>query len=276
MAEADGRLSGNVVLWSPPGNDVPMDIVLFEADGEATARLLLDEAGALAKRLGATTQGHALDHPAQAPQFQHDREFRERVLGDAGFVLTRDGCRFRWVAATPVPPEDSRLTWRSLAELGEKPFVDILTDVLSDTKDSLLLKMTAEELWNDSLSYEHSPQWYEIGFDVEGNAAAISLPARSPSFPVIGFVGVASAHRGHGYANAVVARGTQILVAAGATEIRGECSAANYEDNPKSFKQRSKPSTSTRQGDLNSLALIRNRCSCRSCPETTARSIPSS
>jgi len=40
-------------------------------------------------------------------------------------------------------------------------------------------------------------------------------------------VGVATGHRGKGYATAVVARGTQILVAGGATEIRGDCDAAN-------------------------------------------------
>jgi RimJ/RimL family protein N-acetyltransferase len=82
-------------------------------------------------------------------------------------------------------------------------------------------------MWNESAEFEHQPEWYEIGYDQAGNAVAVSLPATSPAFPIIGFVGVASAYRGHGYATAVVARGTQILAANGATEIRGDCDASN-------------------------------------------------
>ncbi|MEF2528543.1 MULTISPECIES: GNAT family N-acetyltransferase [Streptomyces] len=55
----------------------------------------------------------------------------------------------------------------------------------------------------------------------------ISLPAQNPLVAVIGFVGVAPAHRGKGYAAAAVVRGTRILAAHGATEIRGDCDAAN-------------------------------------------------
>ncbi len=57
--------------------------------------------------------------------------------------------------------------------------------------------------------------------------AVVSLPARSPAFPVIGFVGVSPAHRGKGYSSSVVAHGTSILADNGATEIRGDCDAQN-------------------------------------------------
>ncbi|MFE5615968.1 GNAT family N-acetyltransferase [Streptomyces sp. NPDC056524] len=71
------------------------------------------------------------------------------------------------------------------------------------------------------------PEWWELGYDADGTVAVISLPAENPGFPVIGFVGVAPAHRGKGYATSVVIRGTRVLVAAGAREIRGDCDAAN-------------------------------------------------
>ncbi|MGY0231757.1 mycothiol acetyltransferase [Longispora urticae] len=233
VAEDDGALVGNIVLWSPPGRAVPVDFVLFEPGTAGPA--LLDAAATLARGLGATGQGHVLDSPAQAPQFQRDPELREALLADAGLHLERDGRRFQWRAETGLPALDPRLTWRSLAELGETPFVDLFEAVLSDTKDAIFLADIAEhglrgaaELnFRDMLDMEHQPDWYEIGYDADGLPAALSLPARNPSFAVIGLVGVAPTHRGRGYSTDVVVRGLHVLAATGETEVRGDCDAAN-------------------------------------------------
>ena len=231
---------GNIVMWSMPGADVPSDFVLFEApwdDPEHTvARDLLDHAFEFAKSLGATGISHMLDLPAQAPQFQTHAEQRQRVYAEAGMSLARDGHRFSWTAGeSPMPRQDERLTWRTYAELGDGPFVDLCERILSDTKDSLFqadiaklgLRGAAELLWEDSKGFEYEPEWYEIGYDDTGAAAVASLPARNAMFAVIGFVGVDPAHRGKGYAASVVARGTKLLAESGATEIRGDCDAAN-------------------------------------------------
>jgi hypothetical protein len=235
VAESDGVLFGNVVLWTMPGRDVPMDVVLLDASDDATGDALLAAAAALARGLGATEQGHVLDTPAQPPQFQRDAEFREQLLARGGFSLIRDGRRFLWRDGTPLPPPDSRLTWRSLADLGPEPFIDVLADVFTDTADSIFHDEVAERgargaaqlNFDDMREMDHQPQWYEIGYDADHRPAAVSLPARNAGSAVIGLVGVASAHRGRGYATAVVARGAHILVANGATEIRGDCDAAN-------------------------------------------------
>lgn len=235
VAERDGELVGNVVLWTMPGRAVPTDIVLLEPDDSETGSSLLEHAAELARSLGGETQGHVLDVPSQAPQFQRDPDLREQLLAANGFSVTRDGCRFLWQAGDPMPAEDHRLHWRSLADLGHEPFVDLLADAFSDTKDSVFLaeiaehglRGAAERNLADMLELDHQPDWFEIGYDQQGQPVAISLPARNPSSAVIGLVGVATAGRGHGYATAVVARGTQILVTNGATEIRGDCDANN-------------------------------------------------
>ena len=218
-----------------PGRDIPVDIVLLDAPDDATGEALLAAAAALARDLGATEQGHVLDTPGQAPQFQRNAEFREQLLARAGFSLIRDGRRFIWRAGTPLPPQDSRLTWRSLPDLGREPFIDVLADVLVDTADSILRDEVAEHgargaaalNFDDMAGMDHEPEWYEIGYDADDRPVAVSLPARNAGSAVIGLVGVASAHRGRGYATAVVARGTHILVDNGATEIRGDCDTAN-------------------------------------------------
>ncbi|SCL39762.1 hypothetical protein GA0074692_5474 [Micromonospora pallida] len=235
VAEQDGALIGNAVLWTIPGRAVPMDIVLLEPGDLDTGEALLRYAANLARSLGAETQGHVLDMPAQAPQFQRDPQLREKLLNASGFTVARDGCRFLWSAGDPIPAQDERLHWRSMADIGQEPFVELLADTFTDTKDSIFqaeiaehgLRGAAERNLADMLEMDHEPGWFEIGYDEQDQPVAISLPARTPTSAVIGLVAVASAGRGRGYATSVVARGTQLLVAAGATEIRGDCDADN-------------------------------------------------
>ncbi|MBV1850792.1 GNAT family N-acetyltransferase [Catellatospora tritici] len=236
VAEADdGRLAGSVVLWAPPGGATPVDFVLFEPGDTHVGKALLDAAGALARALGAATRGHVLDTPGQAPQFQRDPQLRQELLAAAGFGVERDGRRYLWQAGDSAPFPTPDLSWRNLAEVGEGPFVDLLEDVLEDTADALLRaevarhgqRDAAARHFKDCLQYEHQPQWYEVGYAPDGSPAALSLPARTAASAIISMVGVSKAHRGKGYAAAVVARGTQILAGAGATEIRGDCDAAN-------------------------------------------------
>ncbi|MEV8531517.1 GNAT family N-acetyltransferase [Streptomyces sp. NPDC051211] len=239
--DADGRPAGSVVLWTIPGHAVPLAVVLFEAPADApeAGTALLDAAAAKARELGATELEHVVDSPAQAPQFQRDPERRGELLRQAGFRVVRDGRRFSrripLAGLAELPADDPRLTFRSLAELGPGAFTDVLQDLLADTADARLAadvwehgaRRAAELLFEETAELRHEPDWWEIGYDADGTPAVISLPAENPSVPVIGFVGVVPAHRGKGYATSVVVRGTRVLAAHGATEVRGDCDAAN-------------------------------------------------
>ncbi|MFC9297188.1 GNAT family N-acetyltransferase [Streptomyces sp. NPDC057011] len=235
---AQGRPVGSVVLWTLPGHEVPYAVVLFEAPaGEPqVGAALLEAAAAKARELGADELEHVIDSPAQAPQFQREPERRAELLRGSGFRVVRDGRRFglRPVAGA-LPDDDPRLVFRSLAELGPGPFVDLLEELLVETSDARLAhdvrthgaRGAAERLFEETAELAHEPERWELGYDADGAPAVISLPARNPSVHVIGFVGVAPAHRGKGYAASAVLRGTRILAAAGAAEIRGDCDAAN-------------------------------------------------
>ncbi|MFW6690003.1 GNAT family N-acetyltransferase [Streptomyces sp. MAR4 CNX-425] len=232
---------GSAVLWTLPGKSVPESVVLVEApwddadDGRSVALPLLEHACAEARALGAAELLYVIDSPVQPPQYQYHPAARERVFTDAGFALVRDGRRFRWLAGQEMPPEDPRLTFRGLPELGEEPFIALLTRLLADTADTWLaadvaergLRGAAETLFADCGEMEHDPAWFEIGFTGDGDPAAVSLPAVNPTVAVLGFIGVDPAHRGQGFSAAVVARGTRILAEHGAREIRGDCDAGN-------------------------------------------------
>ncbi|MEV4949391.1 GNAT family N-acetyltransferase [Streptomyces sp. NPDC053755] len=232
-----GRLVGSVVLWTLPGQDVPYACVLFEApaDEPETGAALLEAAVAKARACGADELEHVVDSPAQAPQFQRDPERRGVLLRESGFRVVRDGRRFALRVPGTLPADDDRLTFRSLADLGPEPFVDLLAELLAETADARLgadvkrwgARQAAARLFEETAELRHEPAWWEIGYDADGSPAVISLPAENPSVAVIGFVGVAPAHRGKGYAASAVVRGTRILAANGAEEIRGDCDAAN-------------------------------------------------
>ncbi|MFD9408194.1 GNAT family N-acetyltransferase [Streptomyces sp. NPDC059989] len=234
---SDGRPSGSVVLWTIPGHEVPLAVVLFEApeDSPETGIALLDAAAAKARELGATELEHVVDSPAQAPQFQRDPQRRGELLRGARFTVVRDGLRFSHQVSGELPADDPRLDFRSLADLGRQPFIDVLQELLADTADARLaadvqrhgLRRAAELLFEETAELRHEPDWWEIGYDADGTPAVVSLPAENPSVPVIGFVGVIPAHRGKGYAVSVVRRSTRVLAANGATEVRGDCDRAN-------------------------------------------------
>lgn len=237
VSEEAGQLTRSIVLWTRPGHDTPTDFVLYEADWNDpdTARAILEHAVTTARALGADALSHVLDTPAQAPQHQTHPKAREELLRASGFDIARDGMRWQWQTGDPIPGPDERLTWRSHAELGSEPFIDLLEELIADTRDSLIqadidelgLRGAAELLWRESSEMEHEDSWFEIGYDADGSAAAISLPSRNPTVAVIGFVGVSPRHRGKGYSATVVARGTRILAGAGAEVIRGDCDRGN-------------------------------------------------
>lgn len=237
VAERDGKLVGSVALYALPGADAPASIALLEApwDELAAGPELLRLVATKAAELGATELEHSLDAPPSEPRFQYHPVEREQALLSAGFRLLRDGMRWRWTSESPIPPQDDRLTFRPLPEVGREIFVDVLGRTMEGTADTDLmdgiakygLRGAGEWIFDLMAKFDHRDEWYEIGFAPDGSPAAVSMPARNPSEAVIGHVGVVPEHRRRGYATAVVARGVAVLAGAGATSIAGDCDAAN-------------------------------------------------
>ncbi|MFC8797770.1 GNAT family N-acetyltransferase [Promicromonospora sp. NPDC057138] len=237
VAERDGAQLGRAALYALPGADVPASIALLETsweDADAGPEVLRLVA-ARARDLGAAALEYALDTPPSAPRFQFHPAEQEAALRAAGFRLLRDGMRWRWTTDAPVPPQDDRLTFRPLPEIGRETFVDVLGRTMEGTADADLadgvaahgLHGAGEWIFDLMAKFDHRDEWYEIGFAPDGSPAAVSMPARNPSEAVIGHVGVVPEHRRRGYATAVVARGVAVLAAAGATSVVGDCDAAN-------------------------------------------------
>lgn len=233
----DGTRVGSAALYGMPEAETPSSIVLIDApwsDVQQAAEVVTAVAGR-ARDLGSAELVFALDTPRSAPRFLSHPAEREAAFLAAGFRQLRDGMRWRWTSDKPVPPQDPRVTFRPLPEIGRESFVDVLGETMDGTADAELADMVAasglrgagERIFEIMMEFDHPDEWYEIGFDAAGQPVGVSMPARNPSEAVIGHVAVIPAQRRKGYATAIVARGVAILAEAGEKSIVGDCDASN-------------------------------------------------
>jgi len=226
VAEDGERPVGRVAFWTLPGMEEPFALVLLDVDWEgdyaaAGTRLLegiLDEA----RTLGAEEIEHVVDDPPIRPQFQHHAERRIEILENVGFSLRRETSRFE--RREPEPPAGGgRLTFRTLAEVGENPFVEAIATVSEGTLDReireegqrLGAQQAAREFFEDAQRVTDDTSWWRLAFAPNGELAGLVMPAEPPGFLTIFYVGVTPEMRGRGYVNELLAAGTATLLEAG-------------------------------------------------------------
>jgi ribosomal protein S18 acetylase RimI-like enzyme len=227
-------------FWTLPDGESPTDLVLIEADwddpGLAGGHALLAHMHELARALGASALRHHVDAPAGPPQYQENESARVRLLTEAGYQLDRDGLRWLVTAAVaPAPRGAPSLAFRDLTQTGEEAFVEALAATYEGTRDSILtrhieergLLEAARSDFSDYQQLDYLPEWWRLAYTDDGELAGVVMAARNPSSAVIAHVGVVPSQRGQGYAAALVRHGTDLLIAAGAGEIRGDCDSDN-------------------------------------------------
>jgi RimJ/RimL family protein N-acetyltransferase len=239
LLENGGTPVGRVALWTLPGSGVPLAVVLLDVPWDAgwssAGGELLRFARERARAVGATHLGYVLDSPRGWPQWQDHPEERVALLEEAGFVLERETRRFEWPGGAVRPASGERLTYRTLAEVGEDAFVEALAAVSTDSLDQRDREErerqgaagAARELLAELRRLEYEPAWWELAYGAAGELVGLVMPARNPTFATIGYIGVTPAQRGRGYVDALLARGTATLLGAGATAIRADTDRRN-------------------------------------------------
>jgi ribosomal protein S18 acetylase RimI-like enzyme len=80
----------------------------------------------------------------------------------------------------------------------------------------------------DNLLWLPGPRdWWRLGYTESGELAGFVAPSRNFTDPVIAFVGVVPAQRGHGYAYDLLVEGTHLLVDQGADRIMANTDVTN-------------------------------------------------
>ena len=229
LAEDGDRPVGRVAFWTLPGMQEPFALVLLDVDWEgdyaAVGTHLLEGILDEARALGAEKIEHVVDDPPIRPQFQHHAESRIRILESVGFTLRRETSRFER-RETEVPAWRGRLTFRTLDEVGENPFVEAIATVSEGTLDREIREVgqrlgaqrAAREFFEDARRVTHDTSWWRLAYAPNGELAGLVMPAAPPGFLTIFYVGVVSDMRGRRYVDDLLAAGTATLLEANRDE----------------------------------------------------------
>jgi RimJ/RimL family protein N-acetyltransferase len=238
LALRGDRVVARAGWWSRAGDPHPQVMDIFDIDGGTDDGVqLLKTALAAVVPAGATPPEYNRFLPAGWHGDQRTQQaIRDRMgaLERAGARLFVERLRLEWRPGTPVAGHSGRLTFRPVRSPGE--LIELMTLVLDGTLDAHsrddLTRMTprqaAQEQYHSELERYASPhEWRRIATLPDGEPAGFVIPAHNGYNPVIAYLGVVPAHRGHGYVHDVLAAGTSLLAAQDVPRIRAATDVGN-------------------------------------------------
>jgi RimJ/RimL family protein N-acetyltransferase len=213
-----------------------MDIFDIDGDIDDGVRLLTTALAAVLPA-GATPPQYGRFLPADWRDRPHTRQAaddRMRALERVGAKLFVERLRLEWRPGTAIPELSGRLTFRPVRDSGE--LIELMTLALDGTLDAHsrddLTRMTpsqaAQAQYHNELERYASPhEWWRIATLPDGEPVGFVIPAHNGYNPIIAYLGVVPAHRGHGYIHDVLAAGTNVLSAQNVPRIRAATDVGN-------------------------------------------------
>ena len=243
LALRDGRLTARAGWWARPGDEHPRFLDILDLDDSGHP-----ETVDIAARLLRTAMAEVVPEGTQPPPYLRflEPDWREspatrQAAEDRMAAAAQTGARFfverlnlEWRPGTPVPAPTSRLLFRQVA--GPDELLALMTEVLDGTLDAYdragLARMPAREVaakqWDEELARYTSPRgWWRIADLPGGEPAGFVIPAHNGYSPIIAYLGVVPAHRGHGYITEILVEGTRVLAAQGVPFIKASTDLGN-------------------------------------------------
>ncbi|MGW7789007.1 GNAT family N-acetyltransferase [Streptomyces sp. P10-4] len=231
VAVRDGRTVARAAWWAGPEDPEPRLINWFDvAEGE-------EEAGAeLLRTAPWGTAELELDLPAgwrDDPRLRAAADARAAAARRAGYTPLVERFLYRWTPDRGLPERPGRLVFTP--EPDDAVFYELLRRVSTATLDAHARRAIAEggvdQAAQEDLDFFRwlpSPRdWWQLALTPAGEPVGIHIPARNPSGPCVGFIGVVPEHRGHGYAYDLLAECTHFLAGQGAEFIAAATDQGN-------------------------------------------------
>jgi RimJ/RimL family protein N-acetyltransferase len=244
LALCGGRPLARAAWWCREAGDPPALLDVLDVDGALPRPDRVDLGVRLLRTAMAATLGTAANPPGYSrfvPPDWRDRPADADLTGDLMTIAERTGARLfverlrlEWRRGTPVPPPSGRLAFRPADDTGE--LLSMMTLVLEGTLDAhsrdamtrMSARQTAEEHYHDELARYGSPRaWWRIATLPGGEPAGFVIPARNAYNPIIAYLAVLPAHRGHGYIDDILAEGTRVLAGQDVPRIRASTDLGN-------------------------------------------------
>jgi RimJ/RimL family protein N-acetyltransferase len=228
IALRDGTVVARAAWWGEPAATEPFALDWLDfSDADAAVTLL--------RTAPFDTQYQIRLPPdfADRPDVQAESDRRMAAACAAGLVPLVDRYRYLWTTDCGVPDRTGRLTYRP--EPDDAVIFDVLRDISSDTLDAHARRAIEESGVDlaaqedlDNFNWLPGPrEWWRLAYTKDGELAGLVVPSRNFADPVIAFVGVVPARRGHGYAYDLLVEGTHLLVEQGADRIIANTDVTN-------------------------------------------------
>lgn len=239
------RVVARAAWWGRSGVAAPFVLDVLDVDDDAPDRVDVGVrllTAAIAEVVPGRSDG------ARPPEYSRiiPSDWREHaasrgVVADRMAIAERTGAqllverlRLEWRPGTPIADPSGRLTFRGVDDDAE--LVDLMTLVMDGTLDAHsrddLTRGSATQgavrHFDDELARYRGPRdWWRIAMLPNGAPIGFVTPARNDYNPVIGYLGVVPAHRGHGYVDEILAEGTRVLAALDVPRIRAATDLGN-------------------------------------------------
>lgn len=239
------QVVARIAWWSQDGA-APLLLDVFDLDdtlpepgrGEAGLKLL-EAATAAVVPAGAPRPEYGRFVPAdwrEDPAVREVVEARIRVMERSGARMLVERLRLEWRRGTAVPADSGRLRFRQVGS--REDLLALMAPVMEGTLDAhgqadlasgLSAREAAEKQYDEELvSYRTPREWWRIAELPDGEPVGFVIPARNSYNPIIAYIGVLPARRGHGYIDDILAEGTRVLAAQeGVERIRAATDLGN-------------------------------------------------
>ncbi|GHU42424.1 hypothetical protein FACS1894111_06340 [Clostridia bacterium] len=158
----------------------------------------------------------------------------------AGFLLVQEKKRYSY--ENTVSKQEALhkykdlLSFRSVTEIGEDAFTNLVGTVTKGTLDSGLAqdfaengqKMCAFTYVELCKLIDFNPDWWKVAYAKEKPVGLILPQNAGEDIGLINYVGVVPDMRGNGYVNALLAEGTRILCENGISKIFADIDVLNF------------------------------------------------
>ena len=232
VALRDGEVVARAAFWGGPDDEEPVALDWFDfTDRDAAVELL--------RRVPFRVGYELMLPPAWREQsdVRAAAEARIEAATAAGYTFLVERHRYTWTPECGLPERPGRLEFRPVpdGEEGDEAVLDVLRRIHSDTLDAHARRAIAEggveQAAREELDFFRwcpSPRsWWRLAYTPQGELAGFQVPARNPSGPCVGFVGVVPEQRGHGYAYDLLVECTHQLAAEGARSIAAATDVTN-------------------------------------------------
>ncbi len=229
--------------WARQRGAPPLVLDIFDFDDDDCP-----DAIDIGVRLLETAISATISDRTEMPQFLrflepgwHDDPLAARAVQNRMAALQRTGAqplverlRLEWMPGTPVAPPSSRLVFKPASDREE--LLRLLTLTLEGTLDAHsrrdltrapAAEVALEQLDGEFPGYVGPREWWRIACLPGGEPVGFVIPSRNSYNAIIAYLGVAPAHRGHGYIDDILAEGTRILAGQDVPRIRAATDVGN-------------------------------------------------